>query len=155
MRARILGFFLSLAALPAHAQNWADATAGQSDRAFHRVESGGQSLMLGCYPGQPYLSFLLLGGRQALHPSLRNDPSIMVWIQLPDGRTGRYPLDTEYLGDAENALTGQLMLGTEGMQFFAAASSLWISAPDAGDFFKTGMSGSARAMQDFRATCGM
>ncbi|MFG6178660.1 hypothetical protein ACGTN6_15595 [Halomonas sp. THAF12] len=155
MRKILLAMGLSMLASAAVAQDWVDSTPAQPDRAFYEARNGGKTLMLGCYRSQQHLSFTLLGGAEPLHASLRGEPALLVWITLSDGRTGRYAIDTEYLGGGDNALIGKLMLGSEGKQFFAQGTELSISGSDAGTFFSTGLSGSARAMEDFRATCGL
>ncbi|MGR3761921.1 hypothetical protein ACUXV3_17615 [Roseobacteraceae bacterium NS-SX3] len=154
MRAVVLATGLSVLATTSSAQDWAKTPTARSDGAFYQARDGGRTLQLGCYSGQPHLSFLLLGGAEPLHASLRGEPALLVWIRLPDGRTGRYAIDTEYLGGGDNALIGTLILGSEGKQFFAQGTKLSISGADAGSFFTTGLSGSAKAMQDFQTTCG-
>lgn len=98
--------------------------------------------------------FHLYGGPILLPPALRKDRSLLIWNPLPDERTGRYAIDTEYMCDDENAPIGTLMLGEEGKQFLAQGSNLSIGSAESGSFFETGMRGSAKAMQDFGVTCG-
>lgn len=150
-----LAMGLSILSSMAVAQDWVKRSSVRSGGAFYEARDGGKTLMLGCYSGQSHLSFTLLGGTEPLHASLRGEPALVVWITLDDGRTGRYAIDTEYLGGGDNALIGNLILGSEGKQFFAQGVELSVSGSDAGFFFTTGLSGSARAMQDFRATCGV
>ncbi|TRW97323.1 hypothetical protein FNJ84_07330 [Paracoccus sp. M683] len=145
MHACCIGLYLSFLGTAAAGQDWIEKSPNQSDRAFHQAQDGEKTLMLGCFTGGRDLSFTLIGGKTPLHASLHGQPALLVWITLADGRTGRYPVDTEYLG-------GGLLLGEEGKQFFAQGVSLTVRSTDAGAFFQTGLRGSARAMQDFLTT---
>lgn len=138
----------------ATAQDWKKTTAA-ADRTFYTACAGGRSLQIGCFKGGRDISFLLLGGKKALFSDNRMERGLMVWIQQPDGRTARVPVDAEYLAGAENALTGYLRMGSVDKQFFANAASLEVDVPNEGgrDLFKTGMSGSAKALADILRTC--
>ncbi|WP_152483830.1 hypothetical protein [Halomonas sp. THAF5a] len=149
----IYGISILLLSLPLWADDWSLLPETQDDRVFYQAKSDEKSLILGCFSGQEALSFTLIGGEVPLNESLRHQPSIIVWITLPDRRTGRYAIDTEYLGGLDNALVGKLMLGEEGKQFFSQGMELSISSDRVGVFFNTGLAGSARAMQDFREVC--
>ena len=143
---------LACLAAPAAADTWVDDTAGQSDRAFYTVTSDGMRLQLGCFGGADGLRFTLIGGATTL-PEVSD---LMVWIELPDGRTGRYPMTgVEYLGGSVNALIGTLQLGQQGMQFFAAGSELSVDGPPGQRIFRSGMTGTAGARQKFARTCGL
>lgn len=138
-------------ATPITADTWVDDTAGQSDRAFYTVTSDGMRLQLGCFGGADGLRFTLIGGATTL-PEVSD---LMVWIELPDGRSGRYPMTgIDYLGGAENALIGTLKLGRQGMEFFAAGLELSVDGPPGQQIFRSGMTGTGVARQDFARTCG-
>ncbi|NAW35798.1 hypothetical protein [Halomonas alimentaria] len=149
----VLGICAITLSFQVWAQDWSKMSSARDDNIYYQTRSGDKSLMLGCLSGEDNLSFTLIGGDTPLHQSLHHNPSLIVWITLPDGRTGRYAIDTEYMGGMDNALIGRLLLGEEGKQFFAQGAEMEISSPQAGVFFRTGMIGSARAMQDFRTTC--
>lgn len=139
-------------AAPAAADTWVNDTAGQSDRAFYTVVSDGLQLQLGCFGGANGLRFTLIGDTTAL-PEVSD---LMVWIELPDGRTGRYPMTgVDYLGKEENALIGTLQLGQQGMDFFAAGSKISVDGPPGQEIFRSGMAGTSTARQDFARTCGL
>lgn len=141
-----------LAAFPAGADTWTNDTAGRSDRAFYSTSVNGMELQLGCFSRAPGLSFVLRGGATALP----NVSDLMIWIALPDGRTGRYPMaNVDYLGGPENALIGTLQLGQQGMQFFAGGASLSIDGPPGQEIFRSGMGGTSAAARDFRSICGL
>lgn len=148
----IMAAAIAALAFPAAADTWVNDTADQSDRAFYTVASGGLQLQLGCFGGANGLRFTLIGGATAL-PEVSD---LMVWIELPDGRTGRYPMmGVDYLGTAENALIGTLQLGQQGMDFFAAGSVISVDGPPGQQIFRSGMSGTSVARQDFARTCGL
>ncbi|WP_394797308.1 hypothetical protein [Halomonas sp. B23F22_3] len=149
----VCGICALLLSLPLWGQDWSKLPSARDDRVFYQAKSGEKSLMLGCFRGETDLSFTLIGGAVPLHESLHHQPSLIVWITLPDRRTGRYAIDTEYLGGLDNALVGRLVLGKEGKRFFAQGVEISISSAQAGVFFNTGLAGSARAMQDFREIC--
>jgi hypothetical protein len=151
---RLLAALAALAcvAAPAAADTWVEDTAGQSDRAFYTVTSNGMRLQLGCFGTAGGLRFTLIGGATTL-PEVSD---LMVWIELPDGRSGRYPMTgIDHLGGAENALIGTLQLGRQGMEFFAAGRELSIDGPPGQEIFRSGMTGTAAARQDFARTCGL
>ena len=154
---RLLGLPTLLALfmpVPASA-NWQNLSANQADRAFYSSVSGGRSLQLGCFRGANGLRMTLLGGSQALPKTVQSDTAVMVWIELPDGRTGRYPVDTEYMGGGDNALLGTLMLGRQGMDFFAAGATLFITDTRGTELFRSGMKGTSTARKDFNSACGL
>lgn len=134
------------------ADAWVNDTPGQPDRAFYTVTSEGMRLQLGCFGGARGLRFTLFGGAEAL-PEVSD---LMVWIELPDGRTGRYPMSgIDHLGGEENALIGMLELGQQGMEFFAAGRELSVDGPPGQRIFRSGMTGTAAARRDFARTCGL
>jgi hypothetical protein len=123
--------FIALAT-PSVADRWVNLTPNQSDRAFYGVESDGMRLKLGCFRRDKSLGFTLIGGNTTL-PNVAN---LMIWIELPNGRTGRYPMDdVQYLGGSENALIGKLQLGQQGKQFFASGRVLFIDGPPGNEIF--------------------
>ncbi|MEO0677254.1 MAG: hypothetical protein AAFZ02_06835 [Pseudomonadota bacterium] len=137
---------------PAMADTWTSTTTGRSDRAFYATSVDGMTLQLGCFSQDRGLAFLLTGGETPL-PEVSD---LMIWIALPDGRTGRYPMDrVDYLGGAENALIGTLLLGQQGMDFFAAGASISIDGPPGQEIFRAGMTGTSAARQDFARICGL
>lgn len=78
----------------------------------------------------------------------------MVWIELQDGRTGRYPISNiEYLGRTENAMIGSLLLGQQGLNFFATGKEIFVDGPPGQEIFRSGMTWTAIARQDFARTC--
>lgn len=137
---------------PGAADTWTNSTPGRADRAFYSTTSGGMQLQLGCFSRDTGLAFMLAGGATPL-PEVGD---LMVWIMLPDGRTGRYPMSgVDYLGGPENALIGQLLLGQQGMEFFAAGARISIDGPPGQEIFAAGMTGTSAARRDFARICGL
>ncbi len=150
----LLSLMLALTLSPAAADTWRNQTEDRTDRAFWEVVVGDRSLSFGCFRGEQSLGMTFVGGAEQLPASAREAQGVMIWIELPDGRTGRYPMDTEYLGGPENALIGTLQLGQQGIEFFAAGRELRISDPSGTELFVSGMTGTSAARQDFQRTCG-
>ena len=138
---------------PAFADTWTSSGSGQG--AFFASEKAGKRLMLGCFRGAQGLHMTLLGGRKPLPATVQRNTSVMVWIELPDGRTGRYPVDTEYMGGADNALLGTLQLGRQGMEFFAAGRAIFVTDAKGTELFRSGMRGTSNARNAYRRTCGL
>lgn len=140
-----------LFAPPAIADTWQNDSPGQLDRAFYSARLNGAMLQLGCFRGSEGLRMTLVGG--PVH--LPDVASVMLWIELPDGRTSRHPVETEHIGGGENALLGTLLLGVEGRLYFALGAKLMITDSTGETLFASGMRGTSAAMHDFRRTCDL
>ncbi|MCV6593695.1 MAG: hypothetical protein OIF48_12125 [Silicimonas sp.] len=152
MKRLAVSAMLAALAAPAAANIWFNESPNKTDRAYHAVVSNGVKLQLGCFRNAGDLDFLLISDTIAL-PDLTG---LMIWIELPDGRTGRYPMSgIEYLGAGENALIGDLQLGRQGMEFFANGQAISIDGPPGREIFRAGMVGASIARQDFARTCGL
>ncbi|MCU9848031.1 hypothetical protein OEZ60_08430 [Defluviimonas sp. WL0024] len=137
-----------IAALPALA--WETEQTPDSARTWQSVS--GLAAEFGCRRGQQgYLDFRLTdaagGGRFA---GIR---SLMLWIELADGRTARYPVDVAIAGPS---LIGRFYVSAEILDHFQNGTAMIIdSALPRQEFLRTDMKGTGAARLAFRERCGL
>ncbi|MEM1299258.1 MAG: hypothetical protein AAGH68_08240 [Pseudomonadota bacterium] len=86
---------------------------GEDNRgAWSRIQSGVVMLQITCRRNDPRFFFTLSGGPfNGMKNADDQSDSMMIWIELPDGRTGRHAIDGHYVG-MNRPLSGASMCPT-------------------------------------------
>ena len=140
----------ALALVPVSGAAW-DLRQGNGT-AVTKQEAGRYTVMLNCSRGR--------GAEiSVLDTTLRGDAfagvqSLMVWIELPDGRTDRVPIIPVWQEGA--ALSGEFVPNGWTMDFFRNGVRLKVDSPGTRQtFVSTDMSGTGAARLAFLEQCGI
>lgn len=142
-----------MAATPVQAASW---QSGEGNRgAWTSIEDGKFRLQISCWPNESRFFFTLHGGPFAGMKNLddQND-SLMMWIELPDGRTGRHPIDGHYVG-YEKAFVGRFFVSDIVLEQFRQGAKLSLTAPTGASIADFGMKGTGKARGHFKQACGL
>ncbi|MEM1129361.1 MAG: hypothetical protein AAGH83_02465 [Pseudomonadota bacterium] len=137
-------------------QSWQSAVANNGVAAFATVQVGSKILGVGCNKNLGPKLFLTLSGGP--HEGMRNvddtDDSMMMWIQLSDGRLARHPIDGHYVG-GEQTFVGELPTTAPVMNEFAGGSKVEFTSVSGAVIFSAPMTGTAKARANFAQACGI
>lgn len=135
----------------AHAADWQSGENGQS--AWAMISGSKAGLRLSCNRGQRDLTFVLTGGP---FPGMKNvddgKESMMMWIEMPDGRTGRHPIDGHYFAP-DRAFIGRFVVSNTVLDQFRSGSKLSLTAPTGAGIAAFGMTGTGKARGHFKQAC--
>ena len=129
----------------------ADWTFRQKDGfAMTRTSGSGLVLELSCRRGQPLE--LLLDFQNSTR-DLGGTKSLMLWLQMPDGRTDRWPVDVVQEGPV---LSGRLFVSDFNLDFFRSGKSFELTLGGSPDVLMRGnMKGTGAARLAFKEQCGI
>lgn len=146
-----LGF--GVIAGPAGAADW---TSGERNRgAWSQIEQGRFVLEISCWPNDPNFFFTLRGGPfDGMKNVHDGDESMMMWIELPDGRTARHPIDGHYYGGDE-AFVGKFVVSDFVLDQFRQGAKLSLTAPTGANIAEFGMRGTGKARGHFKQACNI
>lgn len=82
------------------------------------------------------------------------EDSMMMWIEMPDGRTARNPIDGHYYAP-ENAFVGRFVVSEVVLQQFAGGKEMRFTTAKGNTLLTLPMKGSSKARADFRKACGL
>ncbi|MCV6585100.1 MAG: hypothetical protein OIF47_06160 [Marinibacterium sp.] len=148
---------LALAALTSAgasgADTWHSDEGGRGASSY--VEKGRFQLMISCWPGNPEFFFTLYGGPFDGMKNIDDQTdSMMMWIELPDGRTGRHPIDGHYFAP-DQAFVGRFIVNDYVLEQFRQGAKLFFTAPTGADIVSFGMTGTGKARGHFKQACGI
>lgn len=122
------------------------------------MEQNGIRLSLSCSRGQGFISMVLTDiseGTDLSAPlkSVETSGALMLWIELPDGRTSR---DSFTGFNEQGSVAASIPTTHISWDFFANGHKLWLQ--DSGKrerLFESGMKGTGAARLAFRERCGI
>lgn len=136
---------------PAGAAEW---LSGEGNRgAWSRINDGKFQLSISCWPDDPKFFFTLIGGP---FDGMKNvddgNDSMMMWIELPDGRTGRHPIDGNYFAP-DQAFVGRFFVSDLVLEEFRKGAKLSLTAATGATIAEFGMKGTGKARGHFKQAC--
>ena len=138
-------------AVPATAADWQSGESARS--AWAMIGQGKTNLRLSCNRGERNVFFLLSGGP---FPGMKNvddgNESMMMWIEMPDGRTARHPIDGHYFAP-DRAFVGRFIVSDIVLDQFRSGSKLSLTAPTGASIATFGMKGTGKARGHFKQAC--
>lgn len=138
---------------PALAEAWQSGEAGNG--AWATTARAGQSLRISCNPGDQSFFFILSGGPFAGMRNLDDgNESMMLWIEAPDGRTARHPIDGHYFGP-EKSFVGRFVVSGLVLDQFRNGSEMRLTSPTGATVGTFGMKGTGKARGHFKEACGI
>ena len=136
---------------PASAADWQSGETAQN--AWAMISQGGKTLRLGCNRGNRDLVFTLTGGP---FPGMKNvddgTESMMMWIEMSDGRTARHPIDGHYFAP-DRAFVGRFVVTNTVLEQFRSGRTLSLSAPTGAGIATFGMKGTGKARGHIKQAC--
>ncbi len=153
LRTAILGALSALLmASPAGAE-WVSPPGANNEKSMRATAtSGGKTLSLSCLRTERNIFFGLNEGPSP-EVSTEGEPSIMMWIKQPDGRTSRHPIDGQFL-DWEMTFIGKFVTNAHVLDQFATGAELSITNSSGDLLFVTDMIGTSAVRQLFKRHCG-
>ncbi|MBY8976821.1 hypothetical protein KHP62_13440 [Rhodobacteraceae bacterium NNCM2] len=154
-RSLFTGLTIGLAFIAtAAAADWSSQVSTKGSQSSTQTQVGKMLLQITCNRGDAKFFVKLFGGP---FPGMKNvddsNESLMMWIQMADGRTARHPIDGYYYGP-EDAFLGRLHTSSVVLDQFAAGSRLQLTTPSGATVLDTGMKGTSAARRDFATGCG-
>lgn len=147
----ILAMAAILVGTQAFAADWQSGESRQS--AWAMISQGKMNLRLACNRGQRDLHFVLTGGP---FPGMKNvddgNESMMMWIEMPDGRTARHPIDGHYFAP-DKSFVGRFVVSDTVLDQFRSGSKLSLTAPTGAAIATFGMKGTGKARGHIKEAC--
>jgi hypothetical protein len=147
-------------ALMLSAPAMADWQSGSSQgQAWTQVRADGLTLHLACNASLGTDLYLVLSGTVPDYPGLAKvddqSSALMIWVELPDGRTDRHPVDAHYV-EADNAFVGSVQMSRAMLDRFGGGRRLYLTTPRFDEpLFVTDMRGTAVSRDAFARGCGL
>lgn len=148
----------ALAILQGHAL--ADWQSGSSQgQAWTQVREDGLTLHLACNANLGTDLYLVLSGTVPDYPGLAKvddqSSALMIWVELPDGRTDRHPVDAHYVA-ADAAFVGTVQMSRSMLDRFGMGRRFYLTTLRFDEpLFVTDMRGTAVARDAFARGCGL
>jgi hypothetical protein len=139
----------------AHAQ-WTSHINADSKGASAESTTKGKTVTISCakWAGTK-LSVVIYGGPfKGMKNIDDGDDSTMMWIEMPDGRTVRHPIDGHYYAP-DKAFVGEFLVSDLILDQVAGGSVMRFTTAQGNKLVELPMKGLAKARQDFRRTCGI
>ncbi|WP_152610684.1 hypothetical protein [Ruegeria sp. ANG-R] len=138
---------------PAQAAEWQSGEA--SNGAWSMIQEGQFNLRVSCWPGDPSFFFVLTGGPfNGMQNIDDGNESMMMWIELPDGRTARHPIDGHYFAP-DKAFVGRFIVSDFVLEEFRQGAKLSLTSPTGVEIAAFGMQGTGKARGHFKQACGI
>lgn len=158
MSSRILSIAAALSVFVAGAAyaDWTSRINPDGKGASAEAKAQGKTLRIGCarFMGDD-LSLVMHGGP---FEGMKNvddaDDSMMMWIEMPDGRTARHPIDGHYYAP-EKAFVDRFMVSDVVLDQFAGGKEMRFTTDKGNTLLTLPMKGSAKARADIRKACGL
>lgn len=149
----IAGLSLGLIML-AGAATAADWRSGESGRgAWTQIEQAGLQLHLSCNRNDRNVFFSLSGGP---FNGMKNrddvSDSMMMWIEMSDGRTARHPIDGHYFAP-DRTFIGRFLVSDIVLDQFRRGATMRLTAPTGATIAEFGMRGTGKARGHFKQAC--
>ena len=149
--AAVLSFFIAGAGQAA----WSSRIDPEGTRASAIARAQGKTLSLSsAHFLADELTLILHGGPfEGMKNVDEADDSMMMWIEMPDGRTARHPIDGHYYGP-EDAFIGRFVVSELVLDQFADGQDMSLTTAKGNTLLTLSMQGTSKARRDFRAACG-
>lgn len=153
LRQTALAVVLTALASAAGAQNW---ESGENNRgAWAMVQDGTFRVDVTCWPNEPRFFFNLSGGPFAGMKNIDDgNDSMMLWIELPDGRLARHPIDGHYFGP-DRTFVGRFFTSDIVLDQFRNGTQLWLTGAGGVEIARFPMTGTGKARGHFKEACGL
>jgi hypothetical protein len=150
--AAVLSVFVASAA---HA-DWTSRINPDGKGANAEAKAQGKTLNIGCakFMGDEMTLTLHGGPFEGMKNVDDAEGSMMMWIEMPDGRTARHPIDGHYYAP-EKAFVGQFMVSDLVLEQFAGGKEMRFTTDKGNTLLTLPMKGSSKARADFRKACGL
>ncbi|EEE36919.1 hypothetical protein RKLH11_754 [Rhodobacteraceae bacterium KLH11] len=151
----ISGFGCVLLALvgAAQAAEWQSGEAANG--AWSMIEEGQFNLRISCWPDDPNFFFVLSGGPfNGMQNIDDGNESMMMWIELSDGRIARHPIDGHYFAP-DKAFVGRFLVSDFVLEEFRQGAKLSLTSPTGAKIAAFGMQGTGKARGHFKQACGI
>lgn len=135
---------------------WTSRINSEGKGSSAETRSSGMELTISCakWSGSK-LSVVLHGGPfKGMKNVDDGNDSMMMWIEMPDGRTARHPIDGHYYAP-EDAFVGEFLVSDLILDQFAGGKVMRFTTVKGNTLLEVPMKGSAKARQDFRRACGI
>lgn len=158
MSSRIMSIAAALSVFAAGAvdADWSSRIHPEGKGASAEAVADGKTLTISCArPVGEEMSLTLHGGPFAGMKNIDDaDDSMMMWIEMPDGRTARNPIDGHYYAP-ENAFVGRFIVSDVVLEQFAGGKEMRFTTDKGNMLLTLPMKGSSKARSDFRKACGL
>ena len=138
----------------------ADWQSGSSQgQAWTQVRQDGLTFHLACNASLGPDLYMVLSGTVPDYPGLAKvddqSSALMIWVELPDGRTDRHPVDAHYV-EADNAFVGSVQMSRAMLDRFGGGRRFYLTTPRFDEpLFITDMRGTAVSRDAFARGCGL
>lgn len=153
---RVISGFVSVLLAFAGSVQAAEWQSGEAPNgAWSMIEDGQFSLRIACWPGDPSFFFVLSGGPfNGMQNIDDNNESMMMWVELPDGRTARHPIDGHYFAP-DRAFVGRFIVSDFVLEEFRQGEKLSLTSPTGAEIAVFGMQGTGKARGHFKQACNI
>jgi hypothetical protein len=147
---------LSLFVSGAVQADWSSHVRSDGKGASAEIKADGKVLRIDCArPVSGDFSLVMHGGPfEGMKNVDDGDDSMMMWIEMPDGRTARHPIDGHYYGP-ENAFVGRFLVSDIVLEQFAGGKEMRFTTVNGNTLLTLPMKGTGKARQDFKKACGL
>lgn len=135
------------------AQEW---ESGESNRgAWAVIQDGKFRLDVSCWPNESTFFFNLSGGPfEGMKNIDDGNDSMMLWMEQPDGRLARHPIDGHYFGP-DRTFVGRFLTSDIVLDQFRNGTQLWLTGAGGVEIVRFPMTGTGKARGHFQESCGL